>query len=253
MPKISDLNPGGKLMIALKSEPGAGKTLVSGSFPGKKYFFDTDGRMKPLSTCEWTKNEDIDYDTYHRGDFEKFNSKIQSLLDKCPYDVVVISSLTSLADVLINYSISETESSKREKRGVIEIPQIKDYNVEDRALSKIVDFGRKLPCHFILECHVIETTNYNLTKQETIVSRTMLTAGKKIAAKIPAYFDEVYYIGTQKSLDPSKPLDRFLYTEFNGIDSAKTSLPIPAKFNITGKPFYPMLKDELAKKGIVLK
>lgn len=243
-------------MIAIKSEPGAGKTAASGSFcpGGKKYFFDTDGRMKTLATCEWTKKEDIEYDTFHRGDFEKLNSKIQSLLDKCPYDLVVMSSLTSLADIIINYSISETKSDKRETRGVVEIPQIKDYNVEDRALSKIVDFGRKLPCHFILECHVIETTSYNLVKQETIVSRSMLTAGKKIAAKIPAYFDEVYYIGVEKvgSLSEST-LKRTLYTNFNGIDSAKTSLPIPAKFDITGKPFYPMLKAELDKKGIVLK
>jgi hypothetical protein len=59
----------------------------------------------------------------------------------------------------------------------------------------MLDIARSLPCHFILTAHWLVIEYDDQINKKKFIMRQLVTAGKKIAAKVPIYFDEMYYFG----------------------------------------------------------
>lgn len=258
MPNLSNRKMAEKLTVVIKGEPGSGKTIAASSFPKPIYYFDLDGRMDPLINY-YRKTPDvlasIDYDTYTNRQFNDFYTKMNDLERSCKYGTVVIDSLTSLADAIIMYGIKlrGVDTARKTQKGVIALPEIEDYGVENRALTEIVDFLRGLPCHVILNAHVISTFTKDIKNPGSVqVTRSLLTAGQKVAAKLPGYFNEVWHAYVDADLDVSKPPRFLIRTQNTGVDFAKTALPLPAKIDFTNKSLFDEVMGILAKEGINL-
>lgn len=251
MPKTSDIDLGRRLMICLKGDSGSGKTILSSSFPGPMYYYDVDGRMKPVKLMRPDRT-DIEYDPYNHGDTEKLLRHFEALQNRCPWKTVDIASLTSLGINLIHYSMEKLTRSDANKIGIIDGTDIRDFGAESRALERMIAIARKLPCHFILEAHTtvqdIKDTAGRVVGQEV----RLLTGGKNIAKALPGYFDEIWHLRVRPSVTVGKPPIREILTASDGIHFAKTSLPLPPVIQLDGLDFFGQLKRLLDPKGIKL-
>ena len=62
-----------------------------------------------------------------------------------------------------------------------------------------------------------------------------MTAGKKVAPKIPAYCGEVYHFNVKAGFNTS---DYSLLTEHSGDDFARTGIGLPREIVFGDKPLY---------------
>lgn len=237
--KTSDLEFAKRLMILAKGEPGSWKTCSLATFPGPIYFFDLDGRMAPVRKM-LPDRKDIFYDTYGPLDFVKFVEALERMAGQKDYRTVVIDSLTALARMAINTSIRLND---RKKKSGVYMPEIQDWMYEARGLSQVLDAARQglFNCHFIMVAHVVKSETPQLGGDATIETRQLLTGGRKIAAEIPAYFDEVWHFQVRPG---GNGMVGEVITQSGGKDFAKTALPLPKAIDIT----YPKrLFDEIQK------
>jgi AAA domain len=261
---------GGRIFACFKGPRGFGKTVAEASFPGPMYFFDCDGRMDPVKLM-FPHRTDIDYDTYTAGDFLKFDKKcseIRAAPDR--YKTYVGSSLTSLARMLLQYSLTvrgedadAKDAAKKQlgrHKGIIKLYDIEDFGTESRGLNQILDFFRTLKnSHFILEAHETTIDEKNRITGEQWTERTLLTGGKKIAKELPGYFNEVWHFNQRGAIDASKQPQFLCRMQSTGEDWAKTALPFTKhEFDFTQKPgevgkgLFQLVAADLAKAGIVL-
>lgn len=223
--------------------PGSAKTVSAASWvlsdPDKPiYIFDLDGRVAPLLRFYPKHLNRIETDYYGPNDFPKVNKKLDALQSKCPYSTVIFDGLTSLGDQLINYMLSlrgagGDKEGKGKKAGILELAGPEDFGGEARGLSMMLDIGRSLPCHFILTAHYLMITYEDQITKKTHVQRQLVTAGKKVAAKVPIYFDEMYYFDTESAMAINAPPKYICRTAGGSGFSAKTALPLPTIIDVT--------------------
>ena len=235
MPKISDLKIGGKLFQLFIGRPGSGKTIAAASYPPPIYFFDLDKRIDSLAAM-FPGRADIEYDQYGPEEYDKLWNKIlQIKAGNSPFKTYVLDSLTSLARMGINYSLS-LRGRAGMTRGVIQMIEVEDYGGETRVLSSMMDAfrGSNFKSNFILTAHLVETNSKVLNKPDTIQQR-LLTGGKTIAAEIPGYFNEIYMFNKEMGFDSKAKYVMRTNDNAAGIDT-KTALPIPSEIDFTMKP-----------------
>jgi len=256
MPKTSEKQIGGKITALIRGKPKSGKTILEASFPGPIYIFDFDQRVAPI-TLYYPDRDDIEYDTYHYKNFDSFLEKLNAIQRFCPYKTVIVDSLTSLGDTLIDYSIlhrldGNADRAKFEKkRGIIQLAETEEYLVEDRTLHLLFQVAKIIPAHFLMSAHIIETEQRDLTGKITRVDRRVVTAGKKVAAKIPGYFDEYWHVEKDPAINALSDDKYIVHFRQNGQDNASTSLPLPDSVDFSKKRFYPdVLLPLLLEKGV---
>ena len=242
MPKTSEIDLGGAIMAIFKGETGTWKSCSACSFPGPIYIFDIDGRVKSIRKVHPTRT-DIEYDTYPMdGGFDRLADKLNRLQDNCPFKTVLISSLTNLAEMLIFYSLDQRGTGERKlntyiRKGIIEMTEIEDFGAEARGMATIIaalqNVNKDRKAHVILEAHVLTVEQRNLKTQTTTISRTLVTAGRKVAAKIPTVFDEVWHFNPKPAIQEGKGMGMQVITVNTGEDFARTALPIPQVIDIT--------------------
>lgn len=247
-----DLVTGERQFCLYKGEPGVGKSRAAGSFPNP-FFFDMDGRMRPLALAY--PGKDIQYESYFNN-FTGMTRKLAELLNYCPYDTIVFDSLTSYSRTTMSHMIKSRvadsgDVKKRLQRGGLDVSQLEDYGGETAAITQLLDAMRELnkKANVILIAHCVDVIERNIKTNTTTVTRQLLTGGKKIAAEIPAYFDEAYHFYSRPDLGGGNP-DYYVATSAAGIDWAKTALPLPAEFTWTGKNFYELLTELMKPKGL---
>lgn len=124
----------------------------------------------------------------------------------------------------------------------IAVNEIEDYNAESSALNELIALSKDIcvyhKVNIILIAHVMEAQYRNTTNNETHISRTIVTAGKRVAAKIPAYCTEVYHFNIKKGFDASQGGQYALMTEHTGDDFARTALGLPKEIVIGDDPLY---------------
>lgn len=245
---IRDYHQSDALFCLFKGEPSVGKTRALASFP-KLYLISTDGSIGVIK--RYFSDSDIEFDVY--TSFWDVYLKLEELQEKCPYRTVAIDSLTNLALFAIEHSIQfrqedRTRNPKTKgdplghRRGDFLLPEVEDYGSELRGLYqttlKLKDIWNKHHVNVILTAHVLSVTDA-MTKKE---SRTLLTAGKKIAGMIPVEFSEIYHFGVEGPLLIGEGTRRYIVsTQHDGNDFARTSLPLPERFDITDRNFYEVL------------
>jgi hypothetical protein len=245
---------------------GGGKTVGAASLarlapPGEKvYIFDTDGRIRPILKLFPDLANKIDFDSYGIGDFTKLWDKIGWLLDyPDKYWGAILDGLTMLADMTIGYSINLTQNkSDKMKVGVLEMPEIQDYKAEQRGVSAVLDQLRSFPRHFILTAHLV-TISYQVMKkvggkavQEDRVERMVVTQGRKVAPKVPIFFDEIYLFMPEVAGMLGNPPKFIVHTCANEYyEECRSALSLPTMIDWTMRPgekgLYERIIDEIKK------
>jgi hypothetical protein len=124
----------------------------------------------------------------------------------------------------------------------IAVNEIEDYNAESAALQELIaltkDINSYHKVNIILIAHVVQAEYRNTTNNTTHISRTIVTAGKKVAPKIPAYCGEVYHFNIKKGMIEGGGGEYALLTEHTGDDFARTALGLDREIVFGDKPLY---------------
>jgi hypothetical protein len=237
------------LFAMFKGEPGTRKSTAALSFPGRQYWFSWDRKMNGmlLPMRYWKLDPTtIEYDDYE--DWNKARLKLEQLQVNCPYKTLIADSVTSMTDMTLRQTLKAKLGQTRKSGGIagkqiagIPVNELEDYNAESSALQEMIallkDIHKYHGVNVVLIAHVIQA-DYKSLNGETHVSRSIVTAAKKNAAKIPAYCGEVYHFNIEKGLNESLGGQYALLTEHTGDDFARTALPLDKKIIIGNDPLY---------------
>lgn len=232
-----------------KGEPGVRKSTAALSYPKPQYWFDFDGKMNALTIPmkKWGINPaEIEFDSY--TDWTKAAMKLEQFRMGCKYKTIVVDSITSCADYMLRQvqtmkgSVTRGSGQQAGKVvGGIPVSEIEDFNAEASGLTELIallkDIKQFNKLDVVLIAHVIRIESKSLNG-DINVSRTIVTAGKKPAAKIPAYCDETYHFSMEKDVDPDKGGSCIVLTEHVGEDYARTTLPLKSKLVVGNDPLY---------------
>lgn len=249
MPNLGDVDPS-IVYCMLKGEPGLRKSTAALSFPRPQYWFSWDQKMNSLllPMQAWKiPIKEIQYDDYK--DWNAARAKLTQFQVNCPFKTLIFDSLTSCADmtlrqtVQMKYGITRSSGVAAGKTiAGIAVNEIEDYNAESAALQELIALTKDIKSYhkinIVLIAHVVSAEYRNTTNNQTYISRTIVTAGKKVAPKIPAYCDEVYHFNIKKSIDTSMGGQYEILTTHTGDDFARTALPLPSSILIGDDPLY---------------
>jgi len=231
-----------------KGDPGTRKSTQALSFPKPIYYFSWDRKMQGLSIPmkKWGIDPKlVDYDDY--DGWNKAQVKLEQLQVKCPYKSIVADSITTCADSTLRQARKSkgvgTSSPEKGKviGGGISVNTIEDYNAESAAIQELVALTKDIHIYhhvnIILIAHVIQS-EFKTAEGETHFSRQIMTAGKKVGPKIPAYCTEVYHFDIEPGFKEGAGGKYCLFTEHTGDDFARTALPLDRKIVFEDKPLY---------------
>src|SRR5262245_48359488 len=236
MPSMDDMKVEA-LYCMFKGEPGTRKSTQALSFPGPPFWFSWDRKMDGIKlpmklwNIKGVKYEDFD-------DWTKPRIKLESFLTTCPFKTLVFDSLTSMADMTLRQTVKAKYGTKRQSGAAagkliagIAVNEIEDYNAEAAALQELIALTKDIHVYhkvnIILIAHVAQAEYRDTAKNVTHISRTIVTAAKKVAHKIPAYCGEVYHFNIKKGFVEGQGGDYSLLTEHTGDDFARTALGLP--------------------------
>lgn len=232
------------LYCLLKGEPGLRKSTCALSFPKPQYWFSWDMKMKALGIPMKAWGVDpsqVKYDDY--TDWNAGLAKLRQLQVTCPFRTIVIDSITSAADAINRQTLKIKGATRDTSKQIAGIPvnSIEDFNAEESALKELVALTKDINAfhkvNIVLIAHIIQKEMKSANGQ-THMSRILLTAGKGIAQKIPAYCEEVYHFNIEGNVDTTKSGQYTLLTTHTGDDFARTALPLPEKIAFGSDPLY---------------
>ena len=239
------------LFSMFKGEPGTRKSTAAVSYPTPQYWFSHDKKMNsimiPMNNFGIQRSQ-IEYDNYQNwNDMEK---KLELLQVNCKFKTVIVDSITSMGDSINQQTIKEEKGQKNKEGGNkgmmiggISVNSIDHYKAEANAfmsmMAKLKDIHEFHGVNIILVAHVVgdrQTPTGAVTATHT--SRIIVTGGKVISAKIPAYCSEIYHFDIDPNVNPDSEGEYGLLTVHTGTDYARTSLPLPRRFNFNNEPLY---------------
>jgi hypothetical protein len=264
MPNVFDIVLGGRIMALFISDNGNGKTVAAGSFPGPIKFFDFDGRMQPLKLF-YPNRKDITYDLVgmeavrpgpgYPGciGFMDFAKEFEDLQDRCPWETVVVDSITALTATAVGFQlgIKSKEGKGKKLTSGIQVPSWDEFNGETSVVQQILDVSKVLPCNVIFTAHPVDKS-IDVGGGTLKKARSIAAYGTKTPSLVPIYFNEIYQFGVEPPNAPNEPAQRFILTQPTGKDMAKTALPLPPRIDITNKPLYPLLQKYCAEHNVKL-
>ena len=243
MPTLDSVDPS-ILFCLFRGEPGTRKSSSALSFPKPIYFFDFDTKMEALNLPSRAWNIDpkqVTFDSYF--DWNSAKKKLESFQSSCSFKTIVIDSITSCADAINRQTLKIKGGKDGGGKMIATIPvnSIEDFNAEDSALKELVALLKDIKAYhkvnIILIAHVIQK-EFKSSDGITHMSRVIVTAGKSIAQKIPAYCSEIYHFNIKAGFDLSKGGQYSCLTVHSGDDMARSSLPLPAEIVFGGEPLY---------------
>lgn len=249
--KLSEIKSDDFLKVLQTGEPSVGKSSAMITYPRPIFVFDFEQRMR--SVIPYANKLGIPLSEIEVETFTDWNSAIQKLRGwrtNCPFKSIGFDSFTSMADTILAQviNIKGMEKGSQTKRiGNIQVSSIEDYMAESGAFGEWIQLMRQVPAHVIANAHLILTEVQDAGTKKVTIQRSLLTGGKKIAAKIPAYVDYVFNFSLRPNVDASKPPERLVYTQSNGVDFAKSSTTLPFIIEWTNKNFYEELKKHWGK------
>lgn len=233
-----------KLFCLFKGEPGTRKSSAALSFPKPIYYFDFDQKMEALGLPmqAWQIDpKQVNFDSYI--DWNTAKAKLEQFQVNCSYKTLVIDSITSCADAINRQTLKIKSGKDGGGKTVASIPvnSIEDFNAEDSALKELVallkDIKNYHKVNVILIAHVIQK-EIKSADGKTHMSRVIVTAGKGISQKIPAYCSEIYHFNIKTDFDISRGGQYALLTVHTGDDMARSSLPLPAEIVFGNESLY---------------
>ena len=249
MSNMNDVNFD-SLYCMFKGEPGTRKSTQALSFPGPQYWFSWDRKMNGifLPMRKWGIDpKSITFDDY--DDWAKPKKKLEQLQVNCPYKTIIIDSVTSMADMTLRQTMKVKYGTTKQSGGAagklvagIAVNEIEDYNAESSALQELIALTKDINIYHnvnvILIAHVVKAEYRDTTKKTTHISRQIVTAGKNVAAKLPAYCGEVWHFNIDSGFVEGAGGAYTLLTTHTGDDFARTALDLPSKIEFGDKPVY---------------
>jgi hypothetical protein len=247
--KLSDTSLD-SLYVMLKGEPGTRKSTQALTFPKPQYWFSIDKKMKALirPAKMWGIDmSQVDYDDYSAWlGKDSIFPKLESFLTGCKYKTLVLDSVTSMGDsVNIQTMKDKTKDQGDDARrvGGIRINTLEDYKAEASAFQSMIDVTKQIQVMYkvniILIAHVVGERAQKEVNT-TAHARIIITGGKTISGKIPAYCEEIYHFDLEAEAVQGRPAKNIIYTQYTDDDYARTSLPMPSKIEMTAsKQLYP--------------
>ena len=182
----------------------------------------------------------IEFDDY--DDWDKAKIKLERFQTNCPFKTLVFDSITTMGDASLRQTRKSGGGSK--KIGTITVDSWDEFNAESASISEMIalakDIHRYFKVNIILIAHVIQTEQKS-KDGETHMSRILVTAAKKIAAKIPAVCGEIYHFGRKpgSTLTTTSEDSYNLFTVHTGDDYARTAINLPREIVFNDDPIYP--------------
>lgn len=260
MPNLRSKKLGGLFRGLFVGDPGTGKTVAAGSFPGPMKIYDFDDRVDPLLSF-YPMRDDIEYVTVvsaksERKDtitFIEFCQEFMGFQDRCPWETIVLDSMTSMSACCVLYAL-DLNGEFNLKKGKLPRPQFDEYKGETATVLKILEVCKSLPCHLIATAHPIRklevTVPGDLESLKTVYSLTGY--GTKTPSFVPVYFNEMYHFFNQTYGQQGQKPKRFISTVATNDLPAKTALPLPPVFEVTDKPLYNVLQKFLEEFNLKL-
>jgi hypothetical protein len=238
------------LYVLMKGEPGTRKSTQALSFPGPQFWFSWDRKMNGiyLPMRKWGIDpKTVNFQDY--DDWTKPKQQLEKFQTDCPYKTIIFDSITSMADMTLRQTTRLKYGVKRQSGADagkliagIAVNEIEDYNAESAALNELIALSKDIHSYHkvnvVLIAHVVQAEYRSTTNNTTHVSRQIVTAGKKVSAKIPAYCGEVYHFNIEKGFVEGQGGDYALLTTHTGDDFARTALDLPNKIVFGDKPLY---------------
>lgn len=204
--KLSELQTSSYVKSLVLGNSGAGKTIAAITFPGRKFIADFDNKISSAANF-YAGNKELenvevkqygkmpikgDQATGRKSRMQSFLADIQELFDlqnkkqKLPYDTIVIDTLTTLVDsIMEDYRYVSQLGIKR--------PNADQNSQQDYGLLA-VHLKQIITGILALDCHVLFTGHTQLMKddQSGIITNEILMPGQ-MSSKLGIYFEEVYF------------------------------------------------------------
>lgn len=166
---------------------GAGKTTLAGTFPKPILFFDFDKKMRPLYGME-----DVDVISYDLSDmgqasmvYNQFKRDLKEAKKDPKYKSLCFDSLTNLDLVLLRHCVLLNGKLAPEAAATLQV-----YGEQSNYYSFLFSELRTIAKNILVTAHEF----YNIDGENGIHSILPLITGKAILAKLPALFEEVWYM-----------------------------------------------------------
>lgn len=226
------------VLAMFKGEPGTWKSSSAITFPTPQFWFSQDGKMNSVMKPARLHGVDIsqvEYEEYKT--WTEMERKVESLQLNCKYKTLIIDSVTTVGDTVNFETLGiKSKDDKGKKIGGIRVNSIEDYNAQAAAftslLSRMKDIRAFHNTNIILIAHVVGERVIT-EKSVTNAARTIVTGGKAISGKIPAYCDEIYHFDVVPNPVEGAMPDFQIFTVPTGFDFARTALSLPTRFLIS--------------------
>lgn len=232
-----------------KGIPGTRKSTQALTFPMPQYWASADKKMNALikPARAWGIDmKQIEYDDLQ--DYAVLQKKLESLQVTCKYKTLIFDSITSIGDVTNRQTIKAkagTTNTQGQEKGIrvggISVNSLEDYKAEAAAFQEIIsvtkDIAQYHGCNIVLIGHVLGEKK-EVGSQGEEWHRIIVTGGKIISAKIPAYCSEIYHFEHEGGLVAGEGGKLIINTEDTGYDFARTSLDLPRKIQIGNERLY---------------
>lgn len=212
MANLSEMQTDNNIKVLVFGDSGVGKTCFGASFPGPIHYYDFD--LKISSVASYLKGSDklkeITYDQYPLekekpgsagANFNRDMGELKKTIKdgKFPYKTIVIDSLTTLSDRMMEHIMKENPGIKRTITREAQAPALQDYGLFRIFMKSFIGEILSFPCNVVMTAHI------ELLKDETtgqIIRVPMLTG--KLAKELPIYFEEVYWAFVEGEGDKRK-------------------------------------------------
>ena len=243
------------LWALLKGASGSGKSVAAMSWP-TPYIFDFDKKQPGIARKHFP-NKEIHYDTF--SDMFQASEKLADFIaNGCPYETLITDTITSLTYNIIK-SVGQVKGDStpdllKKMRGstnkTLEMLGYDYYNAETRYMKYWLDGLQELwarpgnPKHVIVIAHIL-TTEYTDMKTKVITkASSIVTAGKAVAAYIPAQFDNEWFFSIRGSgLGEDEEIQHLCCTESIGDIFAKSNINVPPLINFHNKNLYRRIEE----------
>lgn len=268
MPSTKDINNSNKpgLFALFKGPPNSAKSGAAYSFPNA-FVFDFDRKMPTIAQKHFPNNE-FNWETF--DDVFTLSDYLKPYLDKnpingsfkeFPHETIIVDSVTSLSTLCLA-SLDKTKGTDVikmmqtlvGKSKTVEVMGYDYYNAEANFFERY--FMEKLkilwarpgnPRHVIVIAHEITVESApDISTGLVRTTKSIVTAGRKVAAYIPSRFDEEYVFELEKPPfgDYVSKNKRICITAEQA--DARTAYKFPARIDFTNKSLYDIL-DQTAK------